>query len=82
LKNHWRLIGKGQCVHWEKLHEDISIEEPLARKPPKESEQSFKKWLDERQTHSILSSASDVNGNLSEALLRGAYGNRLSSKNA
>ncbi len=24
-RNHWRLIGKGQGVHWPDLNEDISV---------------------------------------------------------
>lgn len=44
----WRLIGKGQGIHWEDLDEDISVEGLLAGKPSAESQSSFKKWLQER----------------------------------
>ena len=46
----WRLIGKGQGIHWEDIDEDISIEGLLAGKPSGESQSSFKRWLQERQS--------------------------------
>lgn len=48
-RNNWRLIGKGQGIHWEDLDEDISIENLLTGKSSGESQASFKKWLAERQ---------------------------------
>lgn len=42
---HWRLIGKGQGIHWEDLDEDISVEGLLAGRPSGESQTSFKNWL-------------------------------------
>jgi Protein of unknown function (DUF2442) len=42
---HWRLIGRGQGIHWEDLDEDISVEGLLAGRPSGESQKSFKKWL-------------------------------------
>jgi len=44
----WRLIGKGQGIHWEDLDEDISIEGLLAGKTSGESQDSLKKWLHKR----------------------------------
>jgi hypothetical protein len=44
-KNNWRLIGKGQGIHWEDIDEDISIEGLLAGKQSVESQESFRKWL-------------------------------------
>jgi hypothetical protein len=46
----WRLIGKGQGVHWEDIDEDISVEGLLAGRPSGESQVSFKKWLEGRLT--------------------------------
>jgi Protein of unknown function (DUF2442) len=37
----WRLIGKGQGIHWEQIDEDISVEGLLAGKPSAESQSSF-----------------------------------------
>lgn len=47
-RNNWRLIGKGQGIHWEDIDEDISIEGLLAGNPSGESQASFKKWLSQR----------------------------------
>ena len=49
-RNNWRLIGKGQGIHWEDIDEDISVEGILAGKPSCESQKSFKKWLDSRMS--------------------------------
>jgi hypothetical protein len=47
-RNNWRLVGKGQGIHWEDIDEDISVEGLLAGKPSGESQESFKKWLAKR----------------------------------
>ena len=47
-RNNWRLIGRGQGIHWEDIDEDISIEGLLAGKPSGESQESFRKWLAKR----------------------------------
>jgi hypothetical protein len=44
----WKLIGKGQGVHWEDVDEDISIDGIIAGKPSGESHESFRKWLQKR----------------------------------
>jgi Protein of unknown function (DUF2442) len=49
-RKNWRLIGKGQGIHWEDLDEDISVEGLLAGRPSGESQVSFKKWLDQRMS--------------------------------
>ena len=52
-RNHWRLIGGGEGVHWPDLDEDISVEGLLAGLPSGESQASLRRWLaqrDERQT--------------------------------
>jgi len=46
--DNWRLIGKGQGIHWEDLDEDISVEALLAGRPSGESQASLKKWLEGR----------------------------------
>ena len=48
-RKNWRLIGKGQGIHWPDLDEDISVEELLAGRPSGESQSSFRKWLDGRK---------------------------------
>ncbi len=47
----WRLIGKGQGIHWEDLDEDISVEGLLAGRHSEESQASFKRWLEGRAKH-------------------------------
>ena len=47
-KANWRLIGRGQGIHWADIDEDISVEGLLAGKPSGESQESFKKWLRNR----------------------------------
>ncbi len=51
-RNSWRLIGRGQGIHWEGIDEDISVEGLLAGKPSGESQASFKKWLSQRPERS------------------------------
>ena len=47
-RNNWRLIGGGQGIHWEDIDEDISVQGLLAGKSSGESQESFKKWLNQR----------------------------------
>jgi hypothetical protein len=47
-RNNWRLIGRGQGIHWEDIDKDISIEGLIAGRPSGESQESFKKWLAKR----------------------------------
>ena len=47
-RTNWRLIGKGQGIHWEDIDEDISVEGLLAGRPSGESQASFKKWIETR----------------------------------
>jgi Protein of unknown function (DUF2442) len=47
-RNNWRLIGKGEGIHWNDLDEDISIVNLLAGKPSGESQASLEGWLQSR----------------------------------
>ncbi len=47
--NNWRLVGRGEGIHWPDLDEDISVEGILFGNPSGESQRSFKKWLDNRK---------------------------------
>ncbi|MBA3967663.1 MAG: DUF2442 domain-containing protein [Nitrospirales bacterium] len=49
-RNHWRLIGSGEGIHWKDLDEDISIEGLLAGHASGESQVSFKNWLEKRNS--------------------------------
>jgi len=44
-RDNWRLIGRGNGIHWDDIDEDISVEGLIAGKPSGESQSSFKKWL-------------------------------------
>jgi len=48
-RENWRLIGRGEGIHWPDLDEDISVEGLLAGRPSGESQASFQRWLQSRQ---------------------------------
>ena len=45
-RNHWKLISKGQGIHWIDLDEDISVENIIFGQPSGESQRSLKQWLE------------------------------------
>lgn len=47
---HWRLIGRGEAVHWPDLDEDISVDNLLTGARSGESAQSLTRWLESRGT--------------------------------
>lgn len=47
-RNRWRLIGRGEGIHWPDLDEDISIEGLVLGRPSGESQPSFARWLEKR----------------------------------
>jgi len=49
----WRLIGKGQGIHWEGVDEDVSVEGLLAGKSSSESQSSFGAWLAARSSRPV-----------------------------
>lgn len=46
----WRLIGRGDGIHWPRLDEDISVEDLLAGWRSGESQASLQRWLEARTT--------------------------------
>ncbi len=44
-RTNWRLIGRGEGVHWPDLDEDISVENLLSGARSGESQRSFKRWI-------------------------------------
>jgi hypothetical protein len=44
----WRLVGKGEGIHWPDLDEDISAENLIYGQPSGESQKSFQKWQESR----------------------------------
>lgn len=57
-RGNWRLIGRGEGIHWEDLDEDISVEGLLAGRSSGESQASLKKWLKARTGRSAARSTS------------------------
>ena len=47
-RNHWRIIGQGEGIHWPDLDEDISAESILFGQPSGESQRSLGRWLQTR----------------------------------
>ena len=47
-REHWRLIGRGEGIHWPDLDEDISVEGLILGRPSGESQKSFQRWLEGR----------------------------------
>jgi hypothetical protein len=48
-RSRWRLIGRGEGIHWPDLDEDITVEGLLAGRLSGESQQSLKRWLELRR---------------------------------
>ncbi len=48
-RTNWRLIGRGEGVHWPDLDEDISVENLLNGARSGESSRSFKEGLPSRK---------------------------------
>lgn len=45
----WRLIGRGEGIHWLDLDEDLSVEGLLAGRPSGETQASLRRWLENRK---------------------------------
>jgi hypothetical protein len=44
----WRLIGRGEGIHWPLLDEDISVAGLIAGEPSRERPASLQRWLEQR----------------------------------
>ncbi len=47
-RSKWRLIARGEGIHWPELDEDISVAGLVAGQPSGESQASLQKWLKSR----------------------------------
>jgi hypothetical protein len=45
----WRLIGRGDGIHWPALDEDISVEGLIAGRRSGETDASLRRWLNARK---------------------------------
>jgi hypothetical protein len=48
-RSHWRLIGRGEGIHWPDLDEDVSVEGLLAGRASGEGQSSLQRWLTARR---------------------------------
>jgi len=48
-RDNWRLIGRGDGIHWPDLDEDISVEGLIAGRPSGENQTSLQRWLEGRK---------------------------------
>jgi hypothetical protein len=46
----WRLIARGEGIHWPEVDEDISVASLIAGRPSGESAASLQRWLAGRKT--------------------------------
>jgi Protein of unknown function (DUF2442) len=49
-RSNWRLIGRGEGIHWPDLDEDISVAGLLAGRPSGETQASLQRWLKSRRS--------------------------------
>lgn len=47
-RRNWRLIERGEGIHWPGLDEDIGVEDLLAGRPSGDSQTSLQRWLKSR----------------------------------
>jgi Protein of unknown function (DUF2442) len=49
-RGHWKLVARGEGVHWPDVDEDISVASVIAGRPSDESAASLQRWLAARKT--------------------------------
>ena len=59
-RDNWRIEGAGWGIHWPDLDEDISVRGLLLGNPSRESQSSFKKWLESRASGGKASAFADT----------------------
>jgi hypothetical protein len=52
-RTNWRLIARGEGIHWPDLDEDISVEDLLEGRPSGETQTSLQGWLDSRKNRRL-----------------------------
>ena len=48
-RSNWRWIGDREGIHWPDLDEDVSVQNLVLGQPSGESQESFRRWLQERE---------------------------------
>jgi hypothetical protein len=49
-REHWRLVARGEGIHWPALDEDISVESLVLGRRSGETQKSLERWLANRRT--------------------------------
>ena len=44
----WRLVGRGEGIHWPELDEDVSVAALLGGRGSAETAESLRRWLESR----------------------------------
>lgn len=52
-RKRWRIVGRGEGIHWPDLDEDISVAGLLAGKPSGESRLSVQQWVTRRTAEGV-----------------------------
>ena len=47
-RGNWRVIGRGEGIHWPELDEDISVSGLLAGLKSGETQDSLRRWMESR----------------------------------
>jgi hypothetical protein len=47
-RSDWKLIARGQGIHWPAIDEDVSVEGLIAGRPSGEKAESLERWLASR----------------------------------
>ena len=48
-RSNWRLIGRGEGVHWPDLDEDVRVQDLLTGHGSGETQESLGRWLESRE---------------------------------
>jgi hypothetical protein len=48
-RSNWRLVARGEGIHWPAVDEDISVASIIAGRPSAESAPSLQRWLNARK---------------------------------
>ena len=48
-RGNWRLVGRGEGIHWPDLDEDVSVAGLLAGRASGETQESLRRWLQTRK---------------------------------
>jgi hypothetical protein len=49
-RSNWRLIAGGEGIHWPDLDEDVSVASLLAGRRSGETQESLRRWLQQRES--------------------------------